>query len=211
VLHQVSLGAGGELSMGGTVTIKLGSVGALEVQGKAIKLRAAAAEGRRPGKVLLELQFDGPDSATVWASAMQKLRGSGSVHPQVPGAPSGIVAGDGIAGPSEPPLAMLRKLVEQQEEQAKLFEELNQRKADQLTQLQERLEGALQMLQQGQVGYATQQSVLVEQQETIAALRARLEAASAAEASCVANASAAARGWSAAAAAARCRRLRRGC
>jgi len=106
---------------------------------------------------------------------------------------------------------MLRKLVEQQEEQAKLFEELNQRKADQLTQLQERLEGALQMLQQGQVGYATQQSVLVEQQETIAALRARLEAASAAEASCVANASAAARGWSAAAAAARCRRLRRGC
>jgi len=93
-------------------------------------------------------------------------------------------------------------LIEQQEEQARLLEALNQRKSEELLKLQERLEGALGMLHEGQVAYATQQRVLDAQQRQIEQLRGRLQAANTAEAACEMNATQAAAGWQAAKAAA---------
>lgn len=94
---------------------------------------------------------------------------------------------------------MLKTLIQQQEEQVSLLEAIVEKKAEQLLQMQSRLEGALEKLQMGQEIYGDQQKCVELQADKIRTLQAQLHAARSAEMACQANADLASRGSSAAA------------
>mmetsp|Transcript_50303 Transcript_50303/g.90394 ORF Transcript_50303/g.90394 Transcript_50303/m.90394 type:complete len:362 (-) Transcript_50303:86-1171(-) len=188
ILSQVSF-EDDEVVIGGSATVKLASIGAASVQACSVKLHA----GGRSGKVLIEMRFESNAEAKPWADAINEVAESLSAPASpAPGRSMGL-EGDATS--------MLRTLVAQQEEQARLLEAICQRKGEQLTQMQEHLEGALGKLQLGQQLYGEQQKVMDSQKETIITLQKHLQgkAANSAEAACANNASAATAGAAAAA------------
>jgi len=94
---------------------------------------------------------------------------------------------------------MLKTLIQQQEEQVSLLEAIVEKKAEQLLQMQSRLEGALEKLQMGQEIYGDQQKCVELQAQKIQSLQAQLHAARSAEMACQDNADLANRGSTAAA------------
>lgn len=203
ILRQVSLGDNREVSLGGSATVKLSSIGAVTLRGKSVKLHG----GAQSGKVLLELHFEGPERAAVWSQALRQSSSSGS-KPVTPDRTSegSSEAADTTGGPMAARIAAaaqtastLRLLISQQEEQAALLEAIHERKAQQALKIQERLEVVLEKLNEGQATYTSQQQVLDDQQGIVKALQSRLcvmyKAASKAEAACSGAASEAAAGW----------------
>lgn len=192
-LQQLSFSDSGEVLTGGSASVKLASVGDAVAKGSTVQLKSGA------GRVLLELEFNGNKTvAAAWADAIK--------HPQAE-APAQMNGHDAsLEGNAS---EMLKSLVEQQEEQVRLLEAIVERKGEQLLQMQQHLEGALEKLQLGQELYGEQQRVMDIQHEKIQRLRAKLDAApsstmeevaKAAEAACAANGAQAAAGARAAAA-----------
>jgi len=171
VLHEVSLEGGGEARIINAKGFDFESICSVDVQGRGLRLQLRGASGR----AFLELRFVDPELASRWARCLRRLVGGGG------GVGQAVSGGDGGRGQMA---ATLRKLVAQQEEQARILEELNNKKHDQICQVQARLESALEMLQQGQMAYVMRQRMVVEQQEIIDALKSRAQATAMAEAAC---------------------------
>ena len=93
----------------------------------------------------------------------------------------------------------LRALVDQQEEQVRLLEELNSRKIHQVSQIQERLREVVAMVRAGQAACGEQQRAVDAQQQRIEELKKVQWMGDTAEFACMANASAAMAGATAAA------------
>lgn len=137
-------------------------------------------------------------------AASSRGAGGGTTSPSSRGAgegmpPEGASTATGEA--TEVAVRTLRELVRQQEEQARLLEEIGQRKGTKLLKQQERLEDALGMLEVSQGVYSKQQRFVQEQQKVIDSLQSQLLGADSIVAACNANACAAAAGLAAAKAA----------
>jgi len=177
-LHEVELpedpGAGNP-KLGQETILKLASIAdGASAHDKALILRA----GGSTGKKLLELHFSKAANAAAWARCLQDYRGDESkraVH-------------------------TLRQLIAQQEEQVRLLNTINARKGEQLQQLQEQLQRALEELTKFQATYSGQQKLVDEQAETIEELKKFAGGANNAAAACERNAAEAAAGAAAAAA-----------
>lgn len=180
-LRKLNLNDGGEVEMGSQASVNLSSIGAASTKGKAVLLGGKGQVER----VLLELRFDTEALATGWAKFIATASSAQSARDA---RKSGSERGSGGTA------AMLRALIEQQEEQVQLLETINRQKEEQLFQMQTQLEDALTQLQTFQVTYSTQQCVLDEQHRTIEARKLQQRAADAAEAACTANAMAVAAG-----------------
>eukprot|EP00405_Crypthecodinium_cohnii_P027229 CAMPEP_0206512344 /NCGR_PEP_ID=MMETSP0324_2-20121206/60823_1 /ASSEMBLY_ACC=CAM_ASM_000836 /TAXON_ID=2866 /ORGANISM="Crypthecodinium cohnii, Strain Seligo" /LENGTH=394 /DNA_ID=CAMNT_0054004283 /DNA_START=182 /DNA_END=1362 /DNA_ORIENTATION=- len=190
VLRQVSMSDEGEVTFGGSATITLSSIGSVDLVGQGVQLRPQAKLGQsaKDAPVLMELRFEGTELARRWAEVMDSCK----AKPK-PGGVGGKATASAPKWDEEGKNAafILKKLIVQQEEQVKLLEALNARKAEQLLACQERLEGALTMLQQGQMAYEVQQKVLDAQQQQLEALKAKAGAAGAGASSSSAAAAAA--------------------
>lgn len=188
----------------GEAKVKFSSIGDTSVSGKILKLHAGGANG----PVLLELHFGHQKFAQDWARAVKKTKQARSSS--LPSSPTGTPGktspknsrrGDESMTVPQAHAATTRTLQElcsQQKEQARLLEEITNRKSEQLLKMQERLEEALDMLQVGQATYAKQQPLIDENGKTIERLKDQLKAAVSVEAECNANARAAAAGFAAA-------------
>merc|ERR1719195_623665 len=215
-LHQLSLDDSGEVEVGRQAIVKLASLGDAVAEGMAVLLKG----GGPSGSVLLRLVFEQPDLAQTWATALRRGQHRGEA------AANGVAADEvdddaQLAARRQPQSgtaadankdeqditsnsgrvdhAMLSALITQQEEQVRLLEAINGQKDEQLTQLQQKLEDALDKLREGQEEYSRNQRTVQAQQQVIEILQGRHQVASAAEAACNLNAMATASGAAAAA------------
>lgn len=160
VLQQVSHNVDTkQVTVGSAATVKLASIGAATQQEKSVRLHA----GARGGPVLLELRFADAETARTWCSAIDAEADAASN--EAPRSSAHFHAN------GDDSMSILRTLVEQQEEQARLLEAIVERKGEQLMKLQEHLQDSLVKLQMGQTMYAQQQKVMDTQQKAIQALQ----------------------------------------
>eukprot|EP00929_Paragymnodinium_shiwhaense_P054567 TRINITY_DN27355_c0_g1_i1.p1 TRINITY_DN27355_c0_g1~~TRINITY_DN27355_c0_g1_i1.p1 ORF type:complete len:355 (-),score=159.68 TRINITY_DN27355_c0_g1_i1:57-1121(-) len=165
----------GRPTLGRQTVLKLASIAdGASSDGTALILRA----GGQKGKTLLELHFQQAATAKAWEQQLRDYR-----------------TDDGQRANQT-----LRQLIAQQEEQVRLLETINEKKGEQLEQLQAQLQRALEGLTKFQATYAGQQTLLDEQAETIEELKRFAAGAGNALAACERNAAEAAAGRAAAAA-----------
>lgn len=188
---------GGEPSLGAEASIKLASIGdGAVVDGDVLALYAGGAGGRR----LLELCFDSGDKSLAWA---EYIKSAGRSDCEGYSGDRGSAGTGAASGATTASAAVYRKLVAQQEEQARLLETLNARKADQLFVLQGQFGKSLEELETAQSSYSRHNRLVSQLQRQIEMMTDRLRAATAAEAACMRNADEASAGLLAAAAARR--------